>query len=81
MVPSFHAENDNPGQYEIFYGELEDLESARAWLAQQPYVDPNRIYLVGHSTGGTRALLASELSAKYRAAFFLGGIPDFKKTH
>ena len=79
MTPSFRAENDNPGHYEMFYGELDDLESARAWLAKQPYVDPQRIYVVGHSTGGTRALLASELSDKYRAVFSLGGIPDLKK--
>ncbi len=79
MVPSFRAENANPGRYEMFYGELDDLESARAWLAQQPYVDSQRIYLVGHSTGGTRALLASELSSAYRAVFSLGGIPDLKK--
>ena len=79
MTPSFRGENDNPGHYEMFYGELDDLESARAWLAKQPYVDPQRIYLAGHSTGGTRALLASELSGKYRAIFSLGGIPDLKK--
>lgn len=79
MVPSFRAENANPGHYEMFYGELNDLDSARAWLAQQPYVDPDRIYLAGHSTGGTRALLASELSSEYRAVFSLGGIPDLKK--
>lgn len=78
MVPSFRAENDNPGQYEMFYGELNDLESARAYLAELPYIDPQRIYVAGHSTGGTRALLASELSKQYRAVFSLGGIPDLK---
>ncbi|AYN29071.1 aminopeptidase [Buttiauxella sp. 3AFRM03] len=79
MIPSFRGENGNPGRYEMFYGELDDLESARSWLASQPWVDANRIYVVGHSTGGTRALLASELSDKYRAVFSLGGIPDLKK--
>ena len=34
-----------------FYGELEDLDSAREYLASLPYVDPKRIYVVGHSTG------------------------------
>jgi len=78
MMPSFRGENDNPGQYEMFYGEVDDIESARAWLAAQPYVDPQRIYLVGHSTGGTRALLASELNSHFRAVFSLGGVPDLK---
>lgn len=78
MVPSFRGENNNPGKYEMFYGEIDDIESARKYLASLPYVDPNRIYLAGHSTGGTRALLASENSTGFRAVFSLGGIPDLK---
>lgn len=78
MIPSFRGENTNPGRYEMFYGELEDLESAREYLASLPYIDSKRIYVVGHSTGGTRALLASEYSDKFRAVFSLGGIPDLK---
>ncbi|GKX62714.1 alpha/beta hydrolase family protein [Pragia fontium] len=78
MVPSFRGENNNPGKYEMFYGEIDDLESARQYLASLPYVDPNRIYLAGHSTGGTRVLLGSEALTGFRAAFSLGGIPDLK---
>lgn len=78
MLPSFRGEDGNPGRYEMFYGELDDLENARAWLAKQPWVDANRIYLAGHSTGGTRVLLASEYSDKYRAIFSLGGVADLK---
>ncbi|MEY2344153.1 hypothetical protein I3679_008435 [Proteus mirabilis] len=51
MIPSFRGENTNPGRYEMFYGELEDLDSAREYLASLPYIDPKRIYVVGHSTG------------------------------
>ena len=78
MVPSFRGENANPGIYDMFYGEIEDLESAREYLSKIPYVDPDRIYVVGHSTGGTRALLGNEYSKGFRAAFSLGGIPDLK---
>lgn len=78
MIPSFRGENTNPGRYEMFYGEIEDLESAREYLASLEYIDPKRIYVVGHSTGGTRALLASEYSDKFRAVFSLGGIPDLE---
>ncbi|WP_274371242.1 alpha/beta hydrolase family protein [Morganella morganii] len=78
MIPSFRGENTNPGRYEMFFGEIEDIESARQYLTTLPYVDPDRIYIAGHSTGGTKALLASEYSDKFRAVFSLGGIPDLK---
>ena len=45
FVPSARAENSNPGKFEMFYGEIEDLEDARKYVASLPYVDPNRIYL------------------------------------
>lgn len=75
MVPSFRGENDNPGTDEMFYGDIKDIQAARDYLAKQPYVDENRIYLVGHSTGGTRVLLASEMTTGFRAFFSLGGVP------
>lgn len=78
MIPSFRGEDNNPGNYEMFYGEVEDIEAAWEWLAKQPWVDPNRIYLAGHSTGGTRVLLTSEYSQKFRAYFSLGAVPDLK---
>lgn len=78
MLPSFRGEDNNPGSYEMFYGELDDIDAAYDWLAKQPWVDPKRIYLAGHSTGGTRVLLASEYSDKFRAYFSIGGIPDLK---
>lgn len=78
MVPSFRGENANPGTYDMFYGEIEDLEAAREYISKVPYVDADRIYVAGHSTGGTRVLLGNEYSHGFRAAFSLGGIPDLK---
>lgn len=78
MIPSFRGENANPGNYEMFYGEVDDLENARRYLASLPYVDSRRIYLIGHSTGGTMVLLGNEYSTGFRAAFSLGGVPDLK---
>lgn len=78
MMPSWRGENDNPGKFEMFFGEINDLHAARDYLATLPYVDPNRIYLVGHSTGGTLTLLGNEYQNGFRAAFSLGGIPDLK---
>lgn len=38
----------------MFYGEIEDLEEARKYVASLPYVDPNRIYLLGIVQVGQR---------------------------
>ena len=80
MCPSFRGDHDNPGQYEMFYGEVDDFLAARDYLAKLPYVDPNRIYIGGHSTGGTMTLLASVATEQFRAAFSFGGAPDIAKV-
>ena len=51
-IPTVRGENANPGKYEMFYGEIEDLEEARKYVASLPYVDPNRIYLVKYRIAG-----------------------------
>jgi dienelactone hydrolase/Fe-S cluster assembly iron-binding protein IscA len=78
MCPSWRGENDNPGKFELFFGEVNDLLAARDYLASLPYVDPQRIYLAGHSTGGTLALLAATATDKFRAVFSFGGAPDLE---
>lgn len=74
MIPSQRGGNDNPGQREGFLGEVEDVVAARAHLAALPYVDPERIYLGGHSTGGTLALLVAETTDRFRAVFSFGPV-------
>lgn len=76
MFPSLRGGNQNPGLKEGFLGEVNDVEAATDYLAAQPYVDPKRIYLGGHSTGGTLTLLVSECSSKYRAVFSFGPVAD-----
>jgi acetyl esterase/lipase len=77
MYPSFRGGNRNPGVKEGFFGEVEDLVFAIHWLKQRPYVDPNRIYVGGHSTGGTMVLLAAAAdSAAVRAVFSFGPVHD-----
>lgn len=76
-VGSWRAENDNPGDYQLYYGEVDDFLAIRDHVARLPYVDPDRIYLAGHSSGGTLVLLAAELSDQFRAAFSIGGDPVF----
>ena len=76
MFPSLRGGNDNPGVKEGFLGEVDDVIAAAKFLQSQPYVDSKRIYLGGHSTGGTLALLVSECSPLFRAVFAFGPVED-----
>ncbi len=78
MFASLRGGNDNPGQKEGFLGEVDDVLAAEQYLEKQPYVDPTRIYLGGHSTGGTLALLVAESSSRFRAVFSFGPIDDVR---
>lgn len=78
FCPSWRGENDNPGIFELFFGEVDDAVAAVEFVAQQPHVDPQRIYFAGHSTGGTLTLLAAESTGKIRAAFAFGGATDLE---
>ena len=76
MFPSLRGGNDNPGVKEGFLGEVDDVLAAGEYLAKQAYVDPQRIYLGGHSTGGTMALLVAESSPRFRGVFVFGAVED-----
>ena len=76
MYPSLRGGNKNPGRKESFYGEVDDVLAAAACLANAEYVDPQRIYLGGHSTGGTLALLTAETPNRFRAVFAFGPVTD-----
>jgi dipeptidyl aminopeptidase/acylaminoacyl peptidase len=60
MYPAQRGGHMSPGNEECFYGEVDDIIAARDFLAHQKGVDSNRIYLGGHSSGGTKALLVAE---------------------
>jgi len=76
MYPALRGGNDNPGYCEGFLGEVDDVIAAADYLAKQDFVDPKRIYLGGHSTGGTLVLLAAAASDRFRAIFSLGPAHD-----
>lgn len=76
MLPSLRGTNRNPGRPEYFLGEVDDIVAAAESLARRPDVDPQRIYLGGHSTGATLALLVAESTARFRAAFAFGPVDD-----
>jgi acetyl esterase/lipase len=76
MFPSLRGGNQNPGSQENFYGEVDDVLAAFDFLAKQEFVDPSRIYLGGHSTGGTLVLLVAEVPNRFRAVFSFGPADD-----
>jgi pimeloyl-ACP methyl ester carboxylesterase len=78
MFPSLRGGNDNPGRREGFLGEVDDVTAARDYLAAQPHVDPARVYLGGHSTGGTLEMLVAETTDRFRASFAFGPADDVR---
>ena len=78
MVPILRGENGQPGDFSLFYDEVADVLAAAEVLAQQPHVDPQRIYLAGHSAGGSLAALAAQASSRFRAAASLSGSLDMQ---
>lgn len=76
MYPSLRGGNANPGFMETFLGEADDVLAAAEYLKRQGYVDTERIYLGGHSTGGTLALIVAELPNPFRAIICLGPVEN-----
>jgi dienelactone hydrolase len=76
MTPWLRGENGLPGSYSMFYDEVDDVLAAAEAMARLPYVDGQRLYVAGHSVGGTLALLATQTSNRFRAAASFSGSPD-----
>jgi dienelactone hydrolase len=76
MVPMLRGENGLPGTFTFLYDEVDDVLAAADYLSRHPAVDPDRIYLAGHSAGGTLVLLAAEAAGRFRAAASFDGSPD-----
>lgn len=78
MTPLLRGENGLRGHYTMFYDEVDDVLAAAEFLAARPDVDPNRMFVAGHSAGGTLTLLAAMTSRRFRAAASFSGSPDQK---
>jgi acetyl esterase/lipase len=76
MLPSLRGGSGNPGHRETLFGEVDDVVAAIEHVAKLDYVDPSRVYLGGHSTGGTLALLVAESTQRPRAVFALGPVAN-----
>lgn len=79
MTISLRGENGNDGNFEMFYGEVEDVIAAGNYLASLTYIDKDRIFVSGHSTGGTLAMLTALLDSPFTAAASFGASPDQEK--
>jgi acetyl esterase/lipase len=78
LFPSLRGGNDNPGLKEGFFGEVDDVLAAADYLAGQDFVDTRRLYLGGHSTGGTLVFLAAASTDRFRAVFSFGPVEDVR---
>ena len=80
LYPSLRGGHGNPGRREGFLGEVDDVLAAAAFLKGRPGVDPDRVYLGGHSTGGTLAMLAAAAAppGTFRATFAFGPVADVR---
>ncbi|MBA2939506.1 prolyl oligopeptidase family serine peptidase [Paenibacillus sp. CGMCC 1.16610] len=76
LTPMLRGENGNSGNFEFFFGEVNDVISAGEFLLTLKEVDPNRVFLAGHSSGGTISLLASMMPSPYKAISSYGAAPD-----
>ena len=87
FTPTLRGENGNPGNFEFFYGEVDDLAAAVRSLAAQLGVRGDRVYAFGHSVGGAlAALLALFPDVPLRASGSASGIwlpesfPSWRKS-
>lgn len=74
MFPTLRGSHGQQGAREFLLGEADDVMAAANQLAKLSYVDPARIYLGGHSTGGTLALLVAAQPHPFRAVFAFGPV-------
>jgi dienelactone hydrolase len=76
MLPNRRGENGQPGNFTMFYDEVNDVIGAAEYLRQQPFVDKTRLYVAGLSTGGTLTMLTALTYPHFRAAASFAGSPD-----
>jgi dienelactone hydrolase len=76
MIPVLRGEEGQPGNFTMFYDEVDDVMSAAKYLRHQSDLDHSRLYLAGHSTGGTLTMLTAISDSYFAAAASFSGSPD-----
>jgi dienelactone hydrolase len=77
MQPALRGSNGNPGRNECLF---DVVIAAARFLRERPDVDPTGVYLGGHSTGGTLALLAAESTDLFRLSPRLAPYPGREQS-
>ncbi|MEP3479058.1 MAG: alpha/beta fold hydrolase [Fuerstiella sp.] len=78
MIPLLRGENFQDGDFTLYYREVDDVLAATEELTKQSEIDPERIFIAGHSAGGTLATLASLTSDRFRAVASFSGTMDVR---
>jgi acetyl esterase/lipase len=79
FMPMLRGENGNPGDYESFFGEVDDAIAAGEYVKSLPSVDGGNIFLAGHSVGAVLATLVAMLPSPYKEVSAIGGYLDMQK--
>ena len=76
IVPMLRGENGQQGVFTMFYDEVNDAIAAADYARRQSFSDKKRIYLAGHSVGGTITLLTAMATKYFKKAVSFSGSPD-----
>jgi len=76
MFPVLRGGNTDDAGKEFFMGEVDDVLAAADHLTRVGYVDAKRVFLGGHGTGATLALLISEVSSRFAGVFAFGPVTE-----
>ena len=74
--PMLRGENGQRGIFTMFYDETDDVIASIKYLKSLPFIDAERIFLSGHSVGGTIVMLTAMLTTEIKAAASFSGSPD-----
>ena len=80
LAPRVRGENGNPGNFEYYYGEVDDVIAAGRYLAGLKGVDPKRVFVSGHSAGGDLAVLAAMMDSPFAMSAPVGAVLDMQQA-
>ena len=83
--PGIASARHRNGDYNGMDADARDVDAGTEWMSKHPYIDENRIGILGSSAGGARVNLLLTRSARYRAGAIhdeigAGVLPDFIGT-
>ena len=78
MAPRVRGENQNPGSFEYYRSQVDDVLAAGRYLATIKGIDKNRIFVSGHSAGGDLATLAVMVDGPFAMSAPIGAALDMR---